>query len=279
MAESVEGYQQILADLDLTLSLIGEPRTKGIVGPCIESRLFALSLSAVLTAQPSRTLEGATRAARYAQNDFFNLLTMFRRLDWMKSMHDSGGLGPYEFASFATADIDLFHVQARSIFDYLALCLVEASGRSKQLPTSFRELRDQLPKYASRLGPGYAEVIASCTWFHHLRDARDALIHTGAESLGFPHADRILFQIHHGMQNKIDFPPVMFNPHVVDFQHYAGLWFGRLFAFAHRVGDAIMTREGVSGSNPYSNSPGIPIALDWMIGARARVVECQLALP
>lgn len=71
---------------------------------------------------------------------------------------------------FTACDIDLFHVQLRSIFDYLAKLIMFFAAKPDQVGTKklFRKLQEWLKRESSdstRLGVDLAAVVEDCDWF------------------------------------------------------------------------------------------------------------------
>jgi hypothetical protein len=78
---------------------------------------------------------------------------------------------------------------------------------------------------------------------------------------------RVLFQIYDSGQNKIvDLPELMYNENVVDFELYAGLYYGYLIDYLEDIAKAVYFRLGLKrqeGGSRHHN-PGIATAKRWM---------------
>ena len=185
-------------------------------------------------AHSNRTLSIPCRLLTQVTQDLWNLETLVFRLNWQKELFSGSQLDKSLWLQFAACDIDLFHVQLRSIFDYLAKLIMFFAAKSGQVGTemSFRELQEWLiknPGNAKRLGVDLATVVADCHWFGLIRDVRDSIVHRGGMVLVFPEHGRILFQVNEGFRNKVHINGIMYNENVVNFELYAAILIGYLF--------------------------------------------------
>jgi hypothetical protein len=191
------------------------------------------------------------------------------KLDFFKYLWGSGGLTDGEWRMFAASDIDLFHFSIRSVFDSAARLIVEASGGPGQAPKTFTKLRNWLlnnPDRQTRFGEDLAEVIISCEWFEPLRDIRDDIVHESAEILTFQEPGKILFMLLPPHNTHHFITEVMFNENVVDFELYAGLYFGYLIAFLEEISSIIMERLELEDEEVPTRilHSGLGILSDWM---------------
>jgi hypothetical protein len=130
-----------------------------------------------------------------------NIGAIILRLDWYKTLWNQEGFADL-WRWFASCDIDLFHVEIRSIFDYLASIIKLVSDSPGQVSDkSFRKLRNWVTKGKSELkvGNDLAQLLLHCDWFDGLREVRDTLVHRGGFTLVFPEKSRILFQVYRGV--------------------------------------------------------------------------------
>lgn len=169
---------------------------------------------------------------------------------------------------FGACNIDLFHVEFRSVSDYLAKVIDAVSDSPGQVPHSFEKLKNWVIKThnTQRLGKDLAKVVLSCEWFDDLRMVRDSIVHKGGFTLVFPVRDRILFQVHEGRHRKVLIPEIMFNENVADFELYAGLYFGYLVAYLEKVSELIDKRLDLKkiGSDAKSYHSGLRVIHDWI---------------
>lgn len=211
---------------------------------------------------------------KFIHQDIWNIETIALRLKWQKDLWNRGELNDSLWMSFAASDIDLFHVEFRSIFDYLAkiISLISDSpGQSRG--KSFEKLKGWLAKSSNnskKLGEDLAQLVRSCAWFDELRRVRDSIIHKGGFTLVFPEKDKILFQLING---KILGPEIMFNENVVNFELYAGLYIGYLIAYLEEVSQLVYKRLNLQriGSNAQSYHPGLQVVRDWIKQVLERV--------
>jgi hypothetical protein len=204
----------------------------------------------------------------YVHQDVWNLETITLRMEWQKGLILRGELNDLLGAQFAACDIDLFHVQYRSLFDHLAKIIGILSGRPSTVPDSFRKLRDWVSRSenSNRIDDDLAGVVASCDWFNDMREVRDSIVHRDGRTLVFPEENRILFQVHEGFRNKVNIPEIMFNENIVDFELYAGLLAGYLIAYLEDVSKIAQRKLELRkiGWNAKSYHGGLRVIHDWI---------------
>lgn len=214
----------------------------------------------------------------FAAQDFNNLLTIALRVNWQKKLWAGGDLDDILWMKFVEADVHLFHVEFRSLFDYLTPIICHVADRPGQVKieelsssASFEKLRNKTMKpkgYANRLGGDLTSIVASCDWFMDLREARNALVHQGGTTTTFIDGkDRVLFQVHdRNFRDKILVEEVVYRDSLVDFERYAGLYLGYLLDLLDEVGGAVHRRlelEDKSDHVTYSH-PALGLVRDWI---------------
>jgi hypothetical protein len=88
----------------------------------------------------------ARSACRFVFKDLGSLMTIALRLDWQKALWANGELEDVLWIKFVETDIHLFHVEFRSLFDYLSGLVSAAAVKFGQVPTV--EFRGQRPQNA-----------------------------------------------------------------------------------------------------------------------------------
>jgi hypothetical protein len=207
----------------------------------------------------------------YIRQDIWNLETLIFRLNWQKELFSGNQLDKSLWMEFAACDIDLFHVQLRSTFDYLAkltMCFADKPGQVGD-QMSFRELQQWLrkkPDHPNKLGVDLATLVLDCDWFGSLRDIRDSIVHKGGKVMVFPEKGRILFQVHEGFKNKIHIKEIMYNENVVDFELYGAILIGNLFHYLEDVANVLHTKlnnVGVLDIHPRNYHSGLGVIRNW----------------
>ncbi|MER3445464.1 MAG: hypothetical protein C4291_00900 [Candidatus Dadabacteria bacterium] len=171
---------------------------------------------------------------------------------------------------FTACDIDLFHVQLRSIFDYLAKLIMFFAAKPDQVGTKklFRKLQEWLKRESSdstRLGVDLAAVVEDCDWFRQLKDVRDSIVHRGGMVLVFSEQGRILFQVKEEFSNKISISGIMYNENTVDFELYVAILVGYLFHYLENVANVLHTKLKVDrlGSGTRNYHSGLGVVRSW----------------
>lgn len=214
---------------------------------------------------------------QYISQDVTNIETITDRLAWESELWNNDKLDVGDWMEYAKCDIDLFHIEFRSIFDYVAKIFKRVSDHPDQVPDEgFNDLKTWLAKSGDnveRLGKDLAELVSSVDWFENIKNVRDTNIHRGGMTLVFLEKGRILFQVYKGYENLIAIPEIMFNENVVDFELYAGMYYGYLIAFLEEASKVIKkrlsTRKALLGSYKYYRE--LPAVYKWM----EKVIECE----
>jgi hypothetical protein len=208
------------------------------------------------------------KSIQYIHNDVWNIETIIKKLSWMRDLWSKEQIDNIQWFLFASSDIKYFHVEFRSIFDYLAKAIKEVAEFPNQVPESFNDLRKWVPNpnNAGKLDSDIVRIVQSCMWFDEMKDIRDIIVHRGAETMTFLIKYKITFQVHQGLENKISIPEIMHNPFVVDFELYAGLYLGYLFSYLEEISEPfyrLLDLEEIKGKSR-SLHPGLKIVRDWI---------------
>lgn len=174
--------------------------------------------------------------------DVWTLETIIQRTAWQKWMVSSGGLNHEVGAQYAACDVNLFHVQYRSLFDRLAKIIGLLSGRPHTMPESFRKLREWVvkPGNEQRIDEQLAQFVTSCYWFGDLRGIRDSIVHRHGRTSIRIRDNKVLFQVH-GLKHNVSLPKTLFHENSVDFELYSSLFTGYLLAYLESL--AAITRQ------------------------------------
>ncbi len=190
---------------------------------------------------------------RYIAQDLSNILIIINKLDWEREMWIRGYLSDTAWLYFAGSDIDMFHVELRSICDYVAEIIQAQSSHPSNVPRSFEKLRNSLAeeeeekesKLHANIGEGLAKLVLNCNWFKEIRDVRDSSIHTGARIVVFLEKPKIQFQIYQGWSKKVNKEELMDNENVVNFEAYSALYVCYLLAFLDEFGSLLIVRYSI----------------------------------
>jgi len=178
--------------------------------------------------------------------------------------------------NFAQLDVELFFMKIRSIFDYIAIVLCRISD-SRKIPRkrrkSFNKLRNWLidpnegKNNTKKWDQELANLVISVNWFDDMKNIRDSIFHEGGYTLVFPDKEKILFQVYKGHKKQISIPEIMYNNNVVDFELFAGLYFGYLTAFLENFAINVEKKlpqsvRKVSGSS-FSSYKKFPPIFEW----------------
>jgi len=256
--------------LKLALSTIQKDEDGKYFSPSI----FVMSLtSLMINMQMGEKLPPIFSFMQYISQDVSNVETITSRLAWQRDLWSTNQLEVGKWMSYTRCDIDLFHIEVRSIFDYLAKILKRVSYQPEQVPDQgFNVLKTWLSKSdnnVTKLGPELAELVFSIDWFDDLKNIRDSNVHKGGMTIVFLERDRILFQTVKSYKNLISIPEIMYNENVVDFELYAAMYFGYLIAFLEDFAKAIENRLpkgkfSLGVGNPRKVYQELPSIYSWI---------------
>ena len=231
----------------------------------------------------NQTLGPVHLAMQNINQDLWNVCTLVYRLEWLHNLAIQNQLGFTLWNMSASLDVEYFHVELRSILDYIANILGIIAKKPGQVPSnSCRELYQWLdanPQNVTRFGKEQSALVLSAPWYSELRVIRDSVLHRGAFTLVFGSPkDGILFQVHSGFKPLIKVDSLMWNENVVDFQLYAGLYFARVIVLLERLGGLFANRipRQPSIREAKCNYQGLGILRNWMSKLLDKLIEANM---
>jgi hypothetical protein len=239
----------------------------------IRNDFVRLFMNIILNKQLGVELPSIDSFLDYIRQDIRNIETISTRLAWQRELWLKEQLDALYWMDYAKCDIDLFHIEVRSIFDYLAKIIRRVSDKPKEVPDKgFSVLRTWLTKSQDnqkRLGKDLTDLVLSVDWFEEVRNVRDVNVHKGGATMVFLEKGRILFQVWKGFEKLISFPEIMYNENVVDFELYAGTYFGYLIAFLEQASRSIEKRlpprkSEFGAGNPTIAYRELPAIYTWI---------------
>ncbi len=143
---------------------------KGEEGGYFSSSLFIRTLMYVsLNTRMGEKFPPISSFMNYISQDIGNIETITARLEWQRDLWSNNKIDVGKWCSFTGCDIDIFHVEMRSIFDYVAKIIKRISNQPEQVPDEgFNILKTWLTKSednSQRLGEDLAELVLSVDWF------------------------------------------------------------------------------------------------------------------
>jgi len=213
---------------------------------------------------------------KYLEYDIVRIETVTNRLEWERKLFDKDQLGRWDWEKYCEVDIDVFHVYMRSVFDYLARVIVIIAEHPKLVKKhkSFTKLRNWLTnekaeRNVKNLGTDLADLVLSVKWYDDLKNVRDNIVHEGADTNSIAEEGRILFQVSKDAKYLISFPEVQFNENLIDFELYAGVYFGYLISFLEEASKVIEKRlpskkPSYKFGNPWKWYEELPAVYTWM---------------
>lgn len=258
LASATQSY-----DSSEAIALIGENDD----GPFTWSLWDQVSVAALIESRTS----GAGPTFGYADRDWWTLLTILSKTEWMKSLHAAGEIDQGQWMYFAATEIDFFHVRFRSLLDHLAALLSRCATRPQTVPEKFFDLKKFLdnPKKKQLFGSLADDVLGllnDAGWAEDVRTVRDSIVHFGADTLVFPDEHDILFQVHRRQSRLVLLDRVMHNENIVDFRKYAALTLGLLLLWRERAAGVLRRGFDLELDKPnegWNHHPGLAHLQDW----------------
>jgi hypothetical protein len=208
----------------------------------------------------------------HIERDLWNILTLIDRLDWMRSAAVNGVLDRVQWSEWPALDIEHFHIELRSIFDYLAIVFLALAAQPKSMPKekSFRKLTQWLAKGCGNrkyLSEDLAEVVLGAPRFPNIRSVRDATVHHGGQTIVFAKPeDGILFQVNHKWRWLVSKSEATHDNDLVDFRFYASRVLTDMYLFLDRAACVLRQMVGspdrVSGGRDYHT--GYSTLIHWI---------------
>lgn len=213
--------------------------------------------------------------AHYLHEDWRNLLTLIARIEWtLGQVDDQKGLHHHSWAAFTALDVEHFHVELRSAFDYLARIVTSQSTQPRQTPgesyNSLSKWAEENPVRAGRLlGNTVAIAVAeSRQFFLDVKRIRELVVHSGAHTLVFPSPEGILFQVYaRGLQFRAltGLQDLMLNDNAVNLRRYASSTLLRLWELVEAVSVATFAKYSLPrvGLGVMAYHAGLRVLREW----------------
>lgn len=254
-------------------------------GTYSSSRFDNLSMSVGAKSQATQTAGNSGDLPRlptigsnayFLHEDWANMLTLIARIEWMHEQVNKGTLPEHVWMDFAALDVEHFHIELRSAFDYLARIVIAQSSQPRQTPKeSFNNLSEWTTKNEARagqlLGPDLARCVKeSSKLFLSRKRIRELVVHSGARSLVFHSTEGILFQVYsEGLQFNLlnDLGDLMHNENVVNFKRYASSTLLQFWALVEAVSVATFSRYALPqvglGDGVMAYHSGLAVLRRW----------------
>jgi hypothetical protein len=196
---------------------------------------------------------------RSITNDLWSLQTVAMRLTWQHGLVANGTLDHTSWNLYASADVNTFLVEARSLYDHLAKIIEAIALKREMRDQSYHDLVKKVRKDRARLnrlfGPDVVEIIdASAECFLGLRELRDRVVHRDHEQIAFYEPDHISCAVSPPPQHlrRVAWW-LLGNDGAFDFRLMAGALFGRAHALLERLSPIATARlklqfPGIPGS-------------------------------
>ncbi len=192
-------------------------------------------------------------AMRQIVYDLWNLSSLVARLEWTDGLGQQQALPIEAWRQFCSLDIEHFHTELRSVFDYAATCIAAASNQSRTVPRdSMNELLKWLrkkPGNRTRLGEDFADLLGDLPLFPDVKEIRDEMIHRGGFALVFDNPGTgLLFQVFKTKRFVPLIKPLagVADGNVIDFRRYGSLLLAQLLLFLESLAVTLQGRFPVA---------------------------------
>lgn len=225
------------------------------------------------------TKEEVWRELDFILSDLWGMLTICNHLDWMRQQAEQDDQVWAKWSYYASGDIEYWHVQLRSLLDYVAQLIRELADRKHQVPDSFRKLyefaaqggpkQDQFDKFLCRVGDDWVALLQQATWFPLILNVRDQVVHRGAHAMVFwPPSEGILFQVVEGRptRNLLNLSALLRNDkNVVYFERYVAHIMSHVLVFLEQMAPIAYRRLGIEPRlNAMNCHFGFATLMNWI---------------
>lgn len=206
--------------------------------------------------------------------DVWNISVFLERIEWMRQKVVRGELEEQRWLHYAQVDISSFHVELRSLMDYVAESIALVYMLNGKLPKSFDRVRERVDKYKSKLDIRMVELLNDTKWFSDIRHIRNSLVHHGNDSMVFFGAEvGTLFQVSDGfVEDKINIEWLMYNENVAYFEKYAALYFSHLLVFLDEIGAIFLDKLKIRIRSMKLRAPGFAVINGWISKSRSELI-------
>lgn len=233
--------------------------------------------------------ECISRQLSFATHDFWMMSTGLDRLAWMAEKAKSDPLLLSKWSSYATLDIEQWHIQFRSLLDYTARVIRELAAKKGQVSDSFTKLQkhsmnatgdpESERDFSQRLGADWLRLLQNAGWYSQIVQVRDEVVHFGAQTIVFDSpAEGILFQVRgaQGARLARDLPGLMFNKNVVYFERYAAHFMAHLLVWLEAFAAIAYQKLRIPQGSPTQNVHfGFETLTKWIDSALSKLVSAS----
>jgi hypothetical protein len=197
------------------------------------------------------------------------------KISWERDLHYKRKMNNSQYGAYAGSDIEYFHMVFKTTFDRLLPIIDKISDSPGTIPqnsfNSFFNKWINKPNNKKRLGKPLLNVVLKYfSWFNEIKKVRDLIVHPKDMLITQIFTDkkernRILFQVTEGFKHKISIPEVMYSDKIVDFEKYAGLYFGYLLSSLERLSYYSFDKFGIQKNLVGIQHGGFwPIVKKWI---------------
>jgi hypothetical protein len=208
----------------------------------------------------------------------WTLETLMLRTHLQFEDQKAGRLDYLLWMNFVSADIELFHIVCRSIFDYITSLMfttADSPARFRTRKPSFDKLRNSLRKSAplrSALGPQWSSLVTACDWFAILRAVRNGILHQGALTMVGDIGGTISFQVSTHGRTMLEISELMLDKTSVDLIAYGGMVYAYLLLFLEDIAKVAFERlPNVRRLSATLSHPPYGVVPEWIRRAQEKV--------
>lgn len=201
--------------------------------------------------------------------DLWNLVTLSLRLDWQRKLYIKKQIHAFVFFQFVECDVNQFHVNLRSIFDYTAN-IIKIISKPDQVPDSFEKIKNRIDKLeeAGVIEGPLASIIREQEWFDNIREVRNLDVHKGGKPLVSVDEDssRLIFQMFTPRyRKKVDILEIRYNEDTVFLDSYIGICFGYLIDYLEKLAEFILKKYDLkTNGNVFLDVHGLEVLHQWI---------------
>lgn len=209
--------------------------------------------------------QGIQNIEKSISDDIWNISVVIHRIDLLNKCI-SQKMYSELWHLYLPVDIDMFHIQVRSILDNIAKMIDLTAKKKNQIPNTFDSLFNKIDKQVNLLEPDIINLVKKNNWYEPVRKVRDDLVHNDGRTIVFKEeSDRILFQVYsNSMKRIIKDSRVMVDENMANFKSYVAIILANLFGLLNDLTMLLLKKYNAKLTQGcFLMLPGYKVMLEW----------------
>ena len=201
----------------------------------------------------------------------WNIETVIYRIYWSNQYFLNESDNNY-WNIFSQSDIRAFHMEYRSLLDYVGLFIKHIIPSENKPKDSFHALFNNAKKYQDKgiIDKSLYDLIISCEWFNDFKSVRDKIVHNGARVMTFiqnKNQPIMCSILDNYLLSIIDKDFFINNNKVFNFERYVAYHMVKLYVFLDDIANWANNTLMLNPQNTNAiqrHHPGLPVLKKWI---------------